>query len=66
VNTSRTPEEGAHSPSSWPNRLNIIIIIIIVSNTYSPVWQNKLVIISMIILLAASAFTFRCPFQRVV
>jgi hypothetical protein len=32
VNTSRTPEEGAQSPS-WPNRLliNIIIIIIIIS-----------------------------------
>ena len=29
VNTSRTPEEGAHSPS-WPNRLIFIIIIILV------------------------------------
>jgi hypothetical protein len=29
VNTSRTPEEGALSPS-WPNRLIIIIIIIII------------------------------------
>jgi hypothetical protein len=29
VNTSRTPEEGAHSPS-WPNGLVIIIIIIII------------------------------------
>jgi hypothetical protein len=28
VNTSGTPEEGAHSPS-WPNMLVIIIIIII-------------------------------------
>jgi hypothetical protein len=28
VNTSRIPEEGAHSPS-WPNRLIIIIIVII-------------------------------------
>jgi hypothetical protein len=27
VNTSRSPEEGAHSPG-WPNRLIIIIIII--------------------------------------
>jgi hypothetical protein len=28
--TSRTtPEEGAHGPSSWPNRLIIIIVIII-------------------------------------
>jgi hypothetical protein len=30
VNTSGTPEEGAHSPS-WPNGLIIIIIIIISS-----------------------------------
>jgi hypothetical protein len=29
VNTSRTPEEGAHSPS-WPNRLIIISIIIVI------------------------------------
>ena len=28
VNTSHTPEEGAHSPS-WPNKLIIIIIFII-------------------------------------
>jgi hypothetical protein len=30
VNTSHTPEEGAHSPS-WPNGLIIIVIIIIVN-----------------------------------
>jgi type IV secretory pathway component VirB8 len=29
VNTSRTPGEGAHSPS-WPNELIIIIIILII------------------------------------
>jgi hypothetical protein len=29
VNTSRTPEEGAHSPN-WPNGLFIIIIVIII------------------------------------
>jgi hypothetical protein len=29
VNTSRTPEEGAQSPS-WPDGLFIIIIIIII------------------------------------
>jgi hypothetical protein len=29
MNTSHTPEEGAHSPS-WPNGLIIIIIIIII------------------------------------
>jgi hypothetical protein len=28
TNTSRTPEEGAYSPS-WPNRLVIIICIVI-------------------------------------
>jgi hypothetical protein len=28
VNTSRTPEEGAHDPS-WPNGLIIIVIIVI-------------------------------------
>jgi hypothetical protein len=34
VNTSHTPEEGAHGPS-WPNRLIIIIVIIIISK-YNP------------------------------
>jgi hypothetical protein len=29
VNTSRAPEEGAHSPS-WPSGLIIIIIIIVI------------------------------------
>jgi len=36
VNTSRTPEEGAHSPS-WPNGLIIIIIIIIIIITLSDI-----------------------------
>jgi hypothetical protein len=30
VDTSHTPEEGAHSPS-WPNRVIIITIIIILT-----------------------------------
>jgi hypothetical protein len=34
VNTSGTPEEGAHSPS-WPNGLIIIIIIIMISSALS-------------------------------
>jgi hypothetical protein len=33
VNTSRTPKDGAHSPS-WPNGLFTIIIIIIIIIIY--------------------------------
>jgi hypothetical protein len=43
ANTSRAPKDGAHSPS-WPNRLIIIIIVIIrrVSRTYSYSYFRKL------------------------
>jgi hypothetical protein len=72
VSTSRTPQEGAHSPS-WPNGLNIIIIIIIIiiSNAYSLSWPNGLTMgnddgFHRVIYLqhARSAF-FRPPASRI-
>jgi hypothetical protein len=48
VNTFRTPEVGAHSPS-WPNGLVIIIIVIIfIIIIYSSSWPNGLIIIIII------------------
>jgi hypothetical protein len=53
VNTSHTPEEGAHSPS-WPNGLIIIVIVIII------IIIIIIVIIIIVIIIIIIMHDWRC------